>query len=147
MTHWPLNSKKDLRQVKCYLFSCPLILICWVRPRLTWESSQQEFWYLLQYHFQSKPSCRVLKRQGKQEISVNKLETIKLMKQYLVLQANLTNKISPPSLSLITKRAAAPPDCATFALVTKSQSPRTDKASAPENYKIPREEHLYICAF
>ena len=49
-----------------------------------------------------------------------------------------------PSLSFITNKAAASPDCATFALAMKEQSPRVDKAIEPESCK---KNHLLALGF
>ena len=49
-----------------------------------------------------------------------------------------------PSLSFITKKAAASPDSATFALAIKEQSPRVDKAIEAQSWK---KNHLLALGF
>lgn len=44
-----------------------------------------------------------------------------------------------PSLSFITTKAAAPPDCATSAFAVKSQSPRRDKTIDPDSWKSRKD--------
>jgi len=50
-----------------------------------------------------------------------------------------------PSLSFITTKAAAPPDCATSAFFVKSQSPRMARTIDPDNYKSKRQPYLSRC--
>lgn len=50
-----------------------------------------------------------------------------------------------PSLSFITTKAAAPPDCATSAFSVKSQSPRMARTIDPDNYKSKRRPYLSQC--